>query len=98
MSLAQSLRKGEKMSRHRIPALLRTYADRPSIVVVREIRGDVPIVCRPELADAIESGTLDVTPIGARREDLYELSDEVAALVKAGEPINWDQLRHAQLD
>jgi hypothetical protein len=86
----------QKKSHCRIPALFRSYADRAVIVVVREMRGDVPIICRPELVEALETGALDVMPIGARREDLYELSDEVAALVKAGEPIDWAQLQHAQ--
>jgi hypothetical protein len=85
------------MSHPRIPVLLRAYGDRPAIVVIREFRGGVPIICRPELADAIDAGELSVPPIGGRREDLFELDEETAARVKAGEPIEWDRLRHAQL-
>lgn len=85
------------MSRFRIPVLLRIFGDRPAIVAIREFKGNVPIICRPELADAIDAGDLDVLPIGGRREDLFELDEETAARVKAGEPIEWDRLRHAQI-
>jgi hypothetical protein len=85
------------VSHLRILVLLRTFGDRPAIVVIREFKGDVPIICRPELADAIDAGDLNVPPIGGRREDLFELDEETAARVRAGEPIEWDRLRHAQL-
>lgn len=85
------------MSPAQVQVLFRAYRDRPAIVVVREIRGGIPIICRPELVDAIEAGTLSVMPIGAHLEDLYELTEEAAAAVRAGHPIDWDQLHPARL-